>query len=705
MKVCALGCFVFVFACAALHAQQSDGPRGHPLTVLNGSGDGWYLPGDAVSISGDGAAEGFVFLGWRVLSLDGTVTSWNEQTEFIMPDHASTVAAVYGKVETWLRCGDGLSKTGLLLPKGRRWPQQRTEQIVRVTFSLGDGAGMVKSHELWWMSKVQVDWFPKPDAQGTWGATEITRCFDKSYMGTQLGRAQAIPKELFTEVETGEFEASVWHESLWTWEQAAEKAGEDEETVAPKVDVVAELGVSSNQSYFISRMRASGDPMPIELKVVDRDDPTKRWNSAKGHSLSRPVYAGESCGDMLGWKLGGDTWGSTYIEWTAEGPNNELITGPSGDGITEWAINDADQDVDTDWLKWKPGKWKIKVLIGSTEVELDQEVGWRTEDFLVIGQIVETHAHDEDAPTYGESVPFRAAVAHDNPFIPDQLARTALIALPAPDSFFGLVEFISWAVSGHGATPQGPFSSGGLLGIGNVTDGHRYWMLQNMLNGSVDWPTAPHQISGETLHTTVADEQYRILHHYQVKFSLTADGNIDESTCKTVRSNDLAAIGPTKINALTIPANFMGWGNAALSYSADPQISLYNSQTNSDLGHHSSYASGRIAGDGQNANWRVFGMDAPWIYSEIICQVNADRSVESSIKTSVDITWHPNRAQTGQRSFNNLNIFKATLDPIANQVNYVRQGEALSMDGQVQPFVQSVPHGTWPTPPTVPSVQ
>jgi hypothetical protein len=124
------------------------------------------------------------------------------------------------------------------------------------------------------------------------------------------------------------------------------------------------------------------------MKVVDRDDPKKKWGSEKDHNQTKPVYAGESCGDMVSWKLGGtDTWGSTVFTWTAEGPGGETKTGPTGAGKNEWKIADGDDDTANDWLKWKPGKWKIKVQIGSTQAEFEQEVGTRTEQYFVVGTI------------------------------------------------------------------------------------------------------------------------------------------------------------------------------------------------------------------------------------------------------------------------------------------------------------------------------
>lgn len=246
------------------------------MTVINGSGSGDYWPGDTVTITATGDSEGYVFLGWTILSKGGNLSGWSEESEFVMPPNAATVVAIYGKVEAWFPLGDWQPKEGLLLPKGLHWPQKRTEQRIRVTFHLGDGAGRVKKHDLWWITRVLVDWFPLPEAQGTWGAEEIIRCFAKQYGEPKIQRNQAIPKESFAEVAPGVYEASVWHESRWTWAQAVEKAGEEEEIVLPKVGVEIDLGVSSSSSYFISRMKAPGALLPVQITEV-RFGGNKYW--------------------------------------------------------------------------------------------------------------------------------------------------------------------------------------------------------------------------------------------------------------------------------------------------------------------------------------------------------------------------------------------------------------------------------------------
>lgn len=270
MRTCWHECAILVCLCTSLVAQSMDEPDDHPtqLTVLNGSGDGNYQAGETVSITATGASAGYVFLGWTILSKGGSINSWSEEAEFVMPDHSATVAAIYGKVETWFPPGDEDAKEGVLLPRGPIWPQKRIEQKIRVTFSLGDGANRVKKHDLWWITRVLVDWFPADEVQGTWGAGEITRCFVNQYGEPKIQRDHAIPKESFVEVAPGVFETSIWHESRWTWEQAAEKAGDDGDIVLPKLDIEINLGFSSNPSYFISRMRAQGALLPVEFEVI-----------------------------------------------------------------------------------------------------------------------------------------------------------------------------------------------------------------------------------------------------------------------------------------------------------------------------------------------------------------------------------------------------------------------------------------------------
>jgi len=151
--------------------------------------------------------------------------------------------------------------------------------------------------------------------------------------------------------------------------------------------------LSPNNALFAGTTKKNGAAKitvipPVQVKVVDRDDPKKKWGEEKDLAKEKPIYAGESCGDMVSFKIGGtDGWSSTTFTWTAEGPNDETITGPTGAGKNEWKIADGDDDTAHDWVDWKPGKWKIKVQMGAKLVEFEQEVGVRSHDVLVIGWI------------------------------------------------------------------------------------------------------------------------------------------------------------------------------------------------------------------------------------------------------------------------------------------------------------------------------
>ena len=139
---------------------------------------------------------------------------------------------------------------------------------------------------------------------------------------------------------------------------------------------------------FTLNQRISLTLLPIEVKVVNRDDPTKTWADAQVHSQEKPIYAGESCGDMVSWKLSGSSGlTNTSLTWTAEGPSGETVSGPTGAGKDEWRIADGDGDSANDWIKWKPGKWKIKIQIGTAHAEFEQIIGTRTEQYFVAGTI------------------------------------------------------------------------------------------------------------------------------------------------------------------------------------------------------------------------------------------------------------------------------------------------------------------------------
>jgi multidrug efflux system membrane fusion protein len=491
--------------------------------------------------------------------------------------------------------------------------------------------------------------------------------------------------------------------------------------------------------------------LPIELDLVNRDDLTQTWtaNEQKQGGLVT-VYAGTTTGDEVAWKLNApSSWLSGTFTWTATDSNGTVINGPTGVGKDHWQISDTggNDPAGKTSLTWKPDTYTIKCNIvasggGTIPIQFTQKVGWRTEDYLVIGQIVTTHHYDGSGPTLsggggGFTDDYVDAIAYD---LGDNLSSagyglagwvlpsgsgTALTTLientSIPTDTLGMMEFGFWGSVGGGSNPQGPFGTSYPNNQGIMTADERWWMMQNALNFSVDDPSgAPSTIPATSLSTLEGNQQYRLFHHYQTRFCLTSAGKIDTGTLHDIHND--AQLGTTKIN-WSIAANTYSLSVTTLGVTvtvSNPQIGPFsipaasnpkngNVQTSTDGTQRSSYSSGRIGLEGQNANWRVFGQDVPWIFSEIIAQVASDHTVTSSIKMSVNQTWLTTGPVSGQHNFNNLNIYKATTS--ADQsgtvtVTYTPQtGSPISMDGQVEPFIDSVPAGTWPNAPPNPTVQ
>lgn len=460
--------------------------------------------------------------------------------------------------------------------------------------------------------------------------------------------------------------------------------------------------------------------LPVEIMVVDRDDQTKKWADAQdGKGVN--IYAGETTGDMVSWKLSGtDSWSSTNIEWSAEGPDGQTIQGPSGAGKNEWKIADDDEDTANDWLKWIPGKWKIKVKVASSTAEFEQQIGWRTEDYAVIGQIVQTSTHDGDKPgTSGSAYQFRRAIVYDiNAWFDDDLEREAAALLPLPPEIFTGAWVANWGLlESHG--PKGPFTSGtmvvpilGSVSVGTVNSGHRYWMVQTGLNMAPDDPKPAEQFAASDLTTLQQARQFRIMHRYQVKFFVDDNGRI--TGMPLLVGKHISDKGTTKLG-FALTANQLYPGSPAFGPVQFPFLSMEsedneynrapkNEPVSADKTKLSGYATARIAETGRNVNWRLFGKDAPWIFSEIVHEVKSDRTIQTTHRTSVDISWRDGSVIEGETPFNNLNIYKRQKNLETEDFDYIRQGDVLSMEGKLKPFIDSA-SGKWPEPKIPPSVK
>ncbi|MDH4411321.1 MAG: hypothetical protein QE273_17040 [Verrucomicrobiales bacterium] len=457
--------------------------------------------------------------------------------------------------------------------------------------------------------------------------------------------------------------------------------------------------------------------LPVEVKIVDRDDPTKKWSDAKEVLTNSPVYAGETTGDMVSWSIPGlNSTSNLSCTWTAESPSGETITGPSGTGKTEWTINDVDSDSSSNWIKWKPGKWKVKLQVDSTEVEIEQEVGWRSEEYAVIGQVVPSYAHTADGP-YGvlEGHAFRRALLYDLYLLP-----------PAPQTVAALE---SLAIGGHVfngkiselwggfwvANPlepqKGPFTESYPLGVGSVEEGHRLWMIQHILNINDDDPVAPEQFTDTEFQTFVNDEKYRIIQRHQCKFRVTASGRVKDDSMVAV-GDLISKEGPTKLKFGLDEGEFLPfWDNPASTYlefptmPSEPSRYHHRHKISADGLAVSHFTSARIGPSGQKPNWRLFGLEAPWIWSEIIVELQSDGSVKERVWTSINTHWSESGNMTGEKPFNDLKIYKgenASLSSGGGRI--LKQIGHLEMELSVEDFINSAT-GARPEPPIPPSRQ
>lgn len=340
----------------------------HPvkLSVFNGSGSGEYLPQTPVPIAVE-VLEGYEFVKWFHVAGDGAIASTSSPgTTFTMGFEAADVVAALAKIESWFPPGPESGSEGLLLPKPSGGGPQRMEQRIRVTLDRGAGDKPPYS-AIWDLLAVKLKW---EEAQ-------TVTYFTAKTGGDAIGNDAEMPKDLFEPQGENVYEGSIWYEGNLTQEQMAEQGA------SLKVTTRLNLVIDGTDGSRV----VTGVLLPIEMKVVDRDDPTRKWGDEKDHHSNKPIYAGEKNGDMVRWKLAGtDSWTNVTFTWTAEGPSG-TIAGPTGVGKNEWTITDADADTATDWLTWEPGKWKIKVQIGSSQAEFEQEIGVRTTDVVVVGWI------------------------------------------------------------------------------------------------------------------------------------------------------------------------------------------------------------------------------------------------------------------------------------------------------------------------------
>lgn len=230
-----------------------------------------------------------------------------------------------------------------------------------------------------------------------------------------------------------------------------------------------------------------------------------------------------------------------------------------------------------------------------------------------------------------------------------------------------------------------------------------------MLNLAPDDPKVPASIESDDITDLQQQKQFRVMHRYQVKFLVDETGKM---VSKTRVGEHIADKGSTKVG-IGIEENQLYPGSPQigpiqLPFSFEPETNHYNRNEPlaADGKRTSGFSTARIGETGRNVNWRLFGMDAPWIFSEIIFEIQSDRSVKTIHKASVDVEWENGSLTQGDNPFNNLNIYLGvqSQDQGGNyKITYKRKG-LLRMEDELEDFINSA-SGDWPEPDIPPSVQ
>ncbi len=489
---------------------------------------------------------------------------------------------------------------------------------------------------------------------------------------------------------------------------------------ASQVDLVIDhLQTESNRLELVPVCQAGDNQLavdmlvPLQIQVVDRDDPEKGWSDANAGAQGHPIYAGTESGDMVAWSLYGPS--SATYSWSAVGPDGETITGPSGSGKREWTISDDDDDPAVDWLTWKPGTYAMKCVVelldgASVDFEFEQIVGWRTECWLVIGQIVQTHTHDSANPdSTGGKPSFRFALLKDimpegpiwDGFRWDIATSDLPITGKLSEAWIGYWGFIK----DHQSTPKGPYAP-----YDAISHSQRLWMVQHLFNISYDTAPLPDTIDTEKLKLVQSEKSYRIFHKYQCKFEVE-EGKIRANSLRHI--DPIGDPGTTKVSIGLDQGELLPyWDNPSFTYPLFQDQPEENPESTVEgrvgMGGKatSSYFSLRVGAKGRNANWRLFGKDAPWIFSEIIAELVPDGSVVTRLRTSVDIHWQDGQVIDGTVTFNNINIYERKppeINGTSSVWDYVRRS-TLTMEGQLEPFIMSA-SGNWPEPSLPPEIK
>jgi hypothetical protein len=314
-----------------------------------------------------------------------------------------------------------------------------------------------------------------------------------------------------------------------------------------------------------------GPLLPIEVKVVNRDDPTKTWTT--GPVTSGPLaYTSPTIsevsdvknGDLISWSVPGLTGGS--FQWWATGPNNSRKDAATSVTSNEWKLEDP--------LDWLPGKWRIHCKHtpssgSAVEFNFEQDLGYRSPHITVIGWI---NGNEIILPD-GSDHPIQYLVPSGTGPTPVSI-ETIMNSFASRNIF--LLELIT------GASYLKPLAPDGAR---RYVNSHLIKFSPNVEPQSdftVDWPGKANRKMVNLL--ALRDfkskkELFRAFHQFQVRFELDESAKIKGEPVYLISSSDTTEGGFTPTDVGNLPSELGPLNNKIVKAGESLQSNPKNGRT------------------------------------------------------------------------------------------------------------------------------
>lgn len=356
--------------------------------------------------------------------------------------------------------------------------------------------------------------------------------------------------------------------------------------------------------------------LPVEVKVVNRDDPAKTWTT--GPVTSGPLaytsptiseVADVKNGDLISWSVPGLTDGS--FQWWATGPSGSRKDAPPSVTSNEWKLEDP--------LDWLPGKWRIHCRYtpssgSAMEFDFEQSLGYRSPHITVIGWI---NGNDIVLPSGTDKPLLRTWPVGTTP---DWFSvETWMSSLPTRLTFLAQL-----AVGDVYTIPMAP-------------DGARRYVNSHLIKNSPNveppadfttiWPgySDRKMVDFSALRNFKDDtELFRAFHQFQVRFDLTESGEIKDEPVLLIPSSDTAEIGITPTDLGDLSAEIGPHNNRIVKAGESLQINPKSRRTLTaqlpqdiaQINHGRVSTSGLM--NGGLISERLNNLIVPWIWSMIV---------------------------------------------------------------------------------------